>query len=669
MAIFKRKKKTPERLAISEIMTLKQQIADAKMPALVEKIAQKEVTRMAKMNSSAPEYTISFNYIDYLVTLPWNYITEDNLDIKRAEAILNQAHFGLNDIKERILEHLAVRRLRLTRKNRILVVDDEQVTRINLEHVFVKEGYEVASAEDGIEALTILQKEHFDVLVTDLKMKRMDGMTLLEKAKALDPAIVVIVITGYASVPTAIDAMTKGSYYFIAKPLRLDEIRTVIRTALGGKMVQLEPKGPALCFIGPPGTGKTSLGLSIAKSLERKFIRISFAGMKDEAEIRGHRRSYVGALPGRIIQEIRRAESCNPVFMLDEIDKIGQNFKGDPAAALLELLDPEQNHQFSDHYLDVPFDLSRIMFIATANTIDSIPGPLLDRLEILNLTSYSEEEKERIAFDYLIPKEVMEAAILDKCPIFTKEAVRKIIREYTREAGLRGLQRKIAAICRKIARIRVNQGHRTEKVVTISAEDIEAFLGPKTFYFEVAHSKDRIGIATGLAWTPTGGEIIFIEAIAMPGRNQLILTGSLGDVMRESAQAALSYLRSNIAKFQITDTNFSEQDIHIHVPSGAIPKDGPSAGLAIFAALLSLFTGRPCRREIALTGELTLSGRVLPVGGIKEKIFAAHRAGVRKVILSVQNRTNLMDLPDEIERDLKLVAVEDLAQISHLVLL
>ena len=668
MAIFRRKKKTPERLAISEIMTLTQQIADAKMPALVEKIAQKEVTRMAKMNSNAPEYTISFNYIDYLVTLPWNLMTEDNLDIKRAEAILNQAHYGLNDIKERILEHLAVRRLRLTRKNRILVVDDEPVTRINLEHVFVKEGYEAATAEDGIEALSILQKEHFDVLVTDLKMKRMDGMTLLEKAKTMDPTIVVIVITGYASVPTAIDAMTKGSYYFIAKPLRLDEIRTVIRAALGGKMVQLEPKGPALCFIGPPGTGKTSLGLSIAKSLERKFIRISFAGMKDEAEIRGHRRSYVGALPGRIIQEIRRAESCNPVFMLDEIDKIGQNFKGDPAAALLELLDPEQNQQFSDHYLDIPFDLSRVMFIATANTIDSIPGPLLDRLEILNLTSYSEEEKERIAFDYLIPKEVVEAAILDKRPIFTKEAVRKIIREYTREAGLRGLKRKIAAICRKIARIRVNQDNSAEKV-TITAENIEAFLGPKTFYFEVAHSKDRIGIATGLAWTPTGGEIIFIEAIGMPGSNQLILTGSLGEVMRESAHAALSYLRSNIAKFQIIDMNFSERDIHIHVPSGAMPKDGPSAGLAIFAALLSLFTGRPCRREIALTGELTLSGRILPVGGIKEKIFAAHRAGVRKVILPVQNRTNITDLPTEIERDLKLVAVEDLAQISNLVLL
>ena len=668
MAIFRRKKKTPERLVISEIMTLKQQIADAKMPGLVEKIAQKEVMRMAKMNTSAPEYTISFNYIDYLATLPWNVMTEDNLDIKRAEAILNRAHYGLFDIKERILEHLAVRRLRLTRKNRILVVDDEQMTRINLEHVFVKEGYEVATAEDGLEALSILEKEHFDVLVTDLKMKKMDGMTLLEKAKAMDPAIVVIVITGYASVPTAIDAMTKGSYYFIAKPLRLDEIRTVIRAALGGKMVQLEPKGPALCFIGPPGTGKTSLGVSIAKSLERKFIRISFAGMKDEAEIRGHRRSYVGALPGRIIQEIRRAESCNPVFMLDEIDKIGQNFKGDPAAALLELLDPEQNHQFSDHYLDVPFDLSRVMFIATANTIDSIPGPLLDRLEILNLTSYSEEEKERIAFDYLIPKEVAEAAILDKSPIFTKEAVHKIIREYTREAGLRGLQRKIAAICRKIARIRVNQDNSTEKI-TITPENIEAFLGPKTFYFEVANRKDRIGIATGLAWTPTGGEIIFIEAIGMPGSNQLILTGSLGEVMRESAHAALSYLRGNIAQFEITNTNFSQRDIHIHVPSGAIPKDGPSAGLAIFAALLSLFTGRPCRRDIALTGELTLSGRILPVGGIKEKIFAACRAGVRKVILPVQNQTNIIGLPAEIERDLKLVAVEDLAQISNLVLL
>ncbi len=668
MAIFRRKEnRKQDQLDLSEIMALKQQIADSQMPSTVEKIAQKEVARMARMNASTPEYTIGLNYIDYLVSLPWNIRTEDNLDIDRAEAILNQAHYGLNDIKERILEHLAVRRLRLTRKNRILVVDDERITRVNLEHVFVKEGYAVVTAEDGVEALAILQREHFDVLVTDLKMKKMDGMALLEKAKVLDPTIVVIIITGYASVPTAIDAMTKGSYYFLAKPLRLDEIRTVIRNALGSKMVQLEPKGPALCFIGPPGTGKTSLGLSIAQSLERKFIRISLAGIKDEAEIRGHRRSYVGALPGRIIQEIRRAESLNPVFMLDEIDKIGQDFKGDPASALLELLDPEQNHQFSDHYLDLPFDLSRVMFIATANTMDSIPGPLLDRLEILRLSGYSEEEKARIAFEYLIPREIAETGLQDNHPVFTPEAVRKIIRNYTREAGLRNLQRKIAAICRKIARKRTGSSEDFAETV-ISEESVEMLLGPRDFYFEVTSANDRVGIATGLAWTLTGGEIIFIEAIAMQGTNRLILTGSLGEVMRESARAALSYLHSHSADFQIDESNFSNRDIHIHVPAGATPKDGPSAGLAIAAALLSLFTARPCLREVALTGELTLSGRILPVGGIKEKLLAARRAGVKRVILPAQNQSDISDLPAEVTDDLKLSPVVDLVDIVDLVL-
>lgn len=657
----------PDRLDLSEIMQLKKQVVDARMPAAVEKIAQKEVARMAKMNSTTPEYSISQNYIDYLVSLPWNRTTEDNLDVKRAEAILNQDHYGLDDIKERILEHLAVRRLRLTRKNRILVVDDERVTRMNLEHVFTKDGYGVVTAEDGLEALSILQNESFDVIITDLKMKKMDGVELLEKAKAMDPGIVVIVITGYASVSTAIDAMKKGSYYYISKPLKLDEIRTVIRNALGSKMVRLEPKGPALCFIGPPGTGKTSLGLSIAQSLERKFIRISLAGMKDEAEIRGHRRSYVGALPGRIIQEIRRAESCNPVFMLDELDKIGQNFKGDPASALLELLDPEQNSQFSDHYLDLPFDLSRVMFIATANTADSIPAPLLDRLETLQLSGYSEEEKERIAFDYLIPREIEQAGLLDHRPVFAPAAVRKIIRNYTREAGLRNLQRKIAAICRKVVRMRTSADDTAERM-TITAENVEVFLGAKNFYFEVAEGKDRIGFATGLAWTPTGGEIIFIEAIGMQGSGQLILTGSLGDVMRESARAALSYLHSNAGKFHIAESNISDRNIHIHVPAGATPKDGPSAGLPIAAALLSLFTARPCRRDVALTGELTLSGRILPIGGLKEKILGAKRAGVKSVIFPARNQAEICSLPSDLQHNLKLIPVEDLADIVEIVL-
>lgn len=668
MAIFKRsEKKEPVIQDLSEIMALKQQVVDARMPGPVEKIAKKELARMAKMSTATPEYTISLNYIDYLVSLPWNRMTEDNLDVQRAEAILNRNHYGLDDIKERILEHLAVRRLRLTRKNKILVVDDERITRMNLEHVFKKEGYGVAAAENGVEAMALLQREHFDVLVTDLKMKKMDGMTLLENAKSMLPDLVVIVITGYATVSTAIDAMKKGSYYYITKPLRLDEIRTVVRTALGSKTVQLEPKGPALCFIGPPGTGKTSLGLAIAQSLERKFIRISLAGMKDEAEIRGHRRSYVGALPGRIIQEIRRAESCNPVFMLDEIDKIGQDFKGDPASALLELLDPEQNNQFSDHYLDLPFDLSRVMFITTANTADSIPGPLLDRLEILQLSGYSEEEKERIACDYLIPREIAEAGLQDQRPSFAPEAVHKIIRNYTREAGLRNLQRKIASVCRKVARARTS-GNSTDNQVTITAESIASFLGAPNFFFEVAHVEDRIGISTGLAWTLSGGEIIFIEAIGMQGSNQLILTGSLGDVMRESARAALSYLHSNAEKFQIAESKFARRDIHIHVPAGATPKDGPSAGLPIAAALLSLFTGRPCRRDVALTGEITLSGRILPVGGIKEKTLAARRAGVKSVIFPAENQADVSNLPVELQQRLTLIPVENLMDLVKLIL-
>lgn len=669
MGIFKDKKEpTAEHVEVSETAALKQTVLNAQMPVPVEKIALKEVSRLSKMSPSTPEYTIGFNYIDYLVSMPWRRSTEDNLDIKRAESILNEAHYGLDDIKERILEHLAVRTLRLAPKHRVLVVDDEKMTRMNLEHVFTKDGYQVSVASDGAEALDILHHENFDLIVTDLKMEKVDGMTLLQKAKEMDPSIAVIIITGYASVPTAIDAIKKGSYHFIAKPLRLDEIRRVTRSALQKKAYQLEPKGPTLCFVGPPGTGKTSLGAAIARSLERKFIHMSLAGMKDEAEIRGHRRSYVGALPGRIIQEIRRAESKNPVFMLDEIDKIGKDFKGDPASALLELLDPEQNAKFTDHYLDMPFDLSRVMFIATANTVDSIPEPLLDRLEILRLSGYSEEEKRRIAFDYLIPAEIEEAGLADKPPVFEDEAIRKIIREYTREAGLRNLRRKIASICRKTARQRVGD-YAKAPASHITPEVVLQFLGPREFYFEVADARDRVGVTTGLAWTATGGEILFIEAICMKGSGQLMLTGSLGDVMRESAQAALSYIRSNSGNFQIDDRFFAEHDIHIHVPAGAIPKDGPSAGLPIVAALISLVTNRPCRRDAALTGELTLSGRILPVGGVKEKLLAAKRAGVKTVILPARNEPEASDLPEDAMRGLDFVFVEDVADILDRILL
>ena len=664
MRIFK---KGQEKELSSEIEELKEAVLNAKMTELAEKVAFKEIERLSRTSPSGAEYTIGINYIDYLVSLPWNKMTEDNLDIKRSQSILNEEHFGLAKIKDRILEHLAVRILKQTRQHKILVVDDEKMTRRNLDHVFKKDGYSVKTAASGVEALDLLELGAFDVIVTDLKMEKVDGIDVLVHAKAKDPSTEVIIITGYATVPKAIEAIQKGSYHFLTKPLKLNEIRATIQKALFKKKVRLEPKGPVLCFVGPPGTGKTSLGKSIARSLERKFVRMSLAGMKDEAEIRGHRKSYVGALPGRIIQEIRRAESKNPVIMLDEIDKIGQDFKGDPTAPLLEVLDPEQNTDFVDNYLDVPFDLSRVMFITTANTVDLIPGPLLDRLEVITLAGYTEEEKEKIAFNFLIPNEINEAGLYDNPPVFTTEAIQKIIREYTREAGLRNLKRQIASICRKTAR-EILSGKVRDKSDLVTPEMVESLLGPRKFYFEVAEAKDRIGVSTGLAWAETGGQIIFIEAAKMKGKNNLILTGSLGDVMKESAQAAMSYIRSHTGLFNIPENIFDEHDIHIHVPAGAIPKDGPSAGLTIAIALISLLTGRPSRRDMALTGELTLSGRILPVGGVKEKVMAASRAGVKSVVFPARNESDLQDISDDIKKDLKIFAINELSEIVDLVL-
>jgi len=651
----------------AELNELKEDVQSAKMPEPVEKVVYKELERLTKTSPSSAEYTIGINYIDYLLSLPWNKMTNDNLDIKRAESILNEDHFGLVKIKDRILEHLSVRILKMSGRHKILVVDDEKITRQNLEHVFKKDGYHVNTASDGQEALDFLGKSAFDVIVTDLKMGKVDGMTVLENAKAVNPSTEVIIITGYATVSTAIEAMKKGSYHYLTKPLKLNEIRSTLQKALHKKTVRLEPKGPVLCFAGPPGTGKTSLGMSIARSLERKFVRISLAGMKDEAEIRGHRKSYVGALPGRIIQEIRRAETKNPVIMLDEIDKIGRDFKGDPAAALLEVLDPEQNTHFVDHYLDVPFDLSRVMFIATANALDLIPGPLLDRLEVITLLGYTEEEKEKIASRYLIPKEIEEAGLTENPPVFTQEAIHKIVREYTREAGLRNLKRQIASICRKIARETLRGGYKNEPNI-LKPEMVEEFLGPRKFYFEVAEAKERVGVATGLAWTEAGGQIIFIEAAKMKGKGNLMLTGSLGDVMKESAHAAMSYIRSHAADFNIPDSVFETHDIHIHVPAGAIPKDGPSAGLTIAVALLSLITNRSCKRNVALTGELTLSGRILPVGGVKEKVLAAHRAGVKSVVFPARNDSDIKDIAEDIKKDIQIIEIDELEEVIDLVL-
>ncbi|MCG6972958.1 MAG: endopeptidase La [Desulfobacterales bacterium] len=666
MRIFKKEKGQLKELP-AEINELREDVQSAKMPEPVEKVVYKELERLTKTSPSSAEYTIGINYIDYLLSLPWNKMTNDNLDIKRAESILNEDHFGLVKIKDRILEHLSVRILKMSGQHKILVVDDEQITRQNLEHVFKKDGYHVNTASDGQEALDFLGKSAFDVIVTDLKMGKVDGMTVLESAKAVNPGTEVIIITGYATVSTAIEAMKKGSYHYLTKPLKLNEIRSTIQKALYKKTVRLEPKGPVLCFAGPPGTGKTSLGMSIARSLERKFVRISLAGMKDEAEIRGHRKSYVGALPGRIIQEIRRAETKNPVIMLDEIDKIGRDFKGDPAAALLEVLDPEQNTHFVDHYLDVPFDLSRVMFIATANALDLIPGPLLDRLEVITLLGYTEEEKEKIASRYLIPKEIEEAGLIENSPVFTEETIHKIIREYTREAGLRNLKRQIASICRKIARETLRGGYKNEPHI-LTPEMVEDFLGPRKFYFEVAEAKERVGVATGLAWTEAGGQIIFIEAAKMKGKGNLMLTGSLGDVMKESAHAAMSYIRSHAAAFNIPDSIFETYDIHIHVPAGAIPKDGPSAGVTIAIALISLITDRSCKRNVALTGELTLSGRILPVGGVKEKVLAAHRAGVKAVVFPARNDSDIKDISEDIKKDIQIIEIDELEEVIDVVL-
>lgn len=654
--------------ATSELDEVRQTVITARMPEEVERIALKEWERLAKTSPSSAEYTIGLNYLEYLVSLPWNAMTRDNLDIEHAKAILDEAHYGLDDIKERILEYLAVRRLKLTAGYRILVVDDDAIACRNLGHVLLKDGYDVETVASGQEALDRLGEHHFDVVITDLKMQTVGGLEVLKGAQQIDPSIEVIMISGVAAPPKAVEIIAKGAFHFLAKPLDLDELRTLIKKALHAKEKQYDSKGPTLCLVGPPGTGKTSLQRSIARCLGKKFIRISLAGMKDEAEIRGHRRSYVGALPGRIIQEIRRAGSRNPLVMLDEIDKIGQDFKGDPASALLEVLDPSQNSHFNDHYLDLPFDLSKCMFIATANTLDPIPPPLLDRMELLFLSGYTEEEKEQIAFKFLIPKEVNEAGLTRQPPQFSPAAVQTIIREYTREAGVRNLQRQIASICRKTARM-VAAPLRNESPPIITPETVEALLGPRRYFFEVTGTEERVGVATGLALTESGGQIMFIEATIMKGKEQLLLTGSLGEVMKESAQAALSYLRSNAGRYRIAEDFFAGHDIHIHIPAGAISKDGPSAGITIAVALVSLLTGRPVRRDVALTGELTLSGRILPVGGIKGKILAARRAGIKKVVLPAMNASDLKAIAEHITRDLEIVLASEMEEIVEAALL
>jgi ATP-dependent Lon protease len=515
----------------SDVGEMKKKLDEAELPEDVQKVAEKELDRLGRMHPASAEYTVSRSYLDWIVELPWNKSTEDNLDIESVQTQLNEDHYGLEKVKKRILEYLAVRKL----KN--------------------------------------------------------------------------------------------------------------------------DMRGPILCFVGPPGVGKTSLGRSIADALGRNFVRISLGGVRDEAEIRGHRRTYIGALPGRIIQGIKRAGSNNPVFMLDEIDKVGADFRGDPSAALLEVLDPEQNNSFSDHYLEVPFDLSKVMFIATANIPDTIIPALKDRMEVIEIPSYVEEEKIEIAKKFLVPKQIKEHGLTEKQIKFSDNSLHTIIGSYTREAGVRNLERQIATISRGIAK---DVASGKKRGTTIDPETVTKLLGPIKFYSEVAERIDEPGIVTGLAWTPMGGDILFIEATKMPGKGNLILTGQLGDVMKESAKAAMSYIRAHGKDFKLEE-NFQEKlDIHVHVPAGAIPKDGPSAGVTLFTALLSLLTEEKVRNDIAMTGEITMRGKILPVGGIKEKVLAAHRAGIRTVILPDKSKSELIEIPDTVRNEIKFIYVKNM---------
>ncbi len=523
-----------------EINELREAIEKSGMPEEAKKEAERELDRLASMPVAAAEYTVARTYLDWMVNLPWDKSTEDNLDVKRAAKILDEDHYNLEKVKERIVEYLAVRNIK----------------------------------EDM--------------------------------------------------------------------------------------------KGPILCFVGPPGVGKTSLGQSIARALGRKFHRISLGGVRDEAEIRGHRRTYVGALPGRIIQGLRKAGTKNPVFMLDEVDKLGADFRGDPAAALLEVLDPEQNSTFVDHYLDVPFDLSTVMFITTANILFTIPPALLDRMEVLELPGYTEPEKIKIAEQYLVPRQIKEHGLERHEVSIEESALQGIIRNYTREAGVRNLEREIAAICRKIAR-KVAGG--AAGPFSVTCEDLHEYLGPIKFRQEILGQENEVGVATGLAWTEVGGDVLFVEAETFPGKGNLTLTGKLGEVMQESARAAVTYARANAEKFGIPDAFFDKNDLHIHVPAGAIPKDGPSAGVTMAIALVSAITGKPVRKDVAMTGEITLRGKVLPVGGIKEKVLAAHRAGVKKVILPEDNEKDLEEVPDFVREELEFVFVKHVNDIAEQVLI
>ncbi len=658
MAFFRKFGKSEEEPAPvgleQDLIDLRAAIEKARLPEPVAAVAAKELERLEKTDPSTPEYTIGMNYIDYLLSLPWNHFTEDNLDPERAESILEAQHYGLKHVKERILEYLAVRTLCSLRDYHILIVDDEEIARTNLEYVLKKEGYRVSGASNGLEAMERMKEREFDLILTDLKMEKMDGLQLLETAKTIAPYTDIVLITGFATVDTAVSALKKGAAHYLPKPIDLDDLRATVRNLREKKRHLQMTRSPILCFSGPPGVGKTSIGKSIAEALGRKFLRISLAGLRDEAELRGHRRTYVGAMAGRVMGEIRRLGVKNPVFMLDEIDKIGQDFRGDPASVLLEVLDPEQNSRFLDNYLDIPFDLSAVMFIATANVVERLPDPLLDRLEVISFSGYTEKEKKRISQDYIIPRQLREHGLTNSRVSFGNDGIFRVIRDYTLEAGLRNLDREIATICRKLARICLqNEKESSGAPIVVDGDMVEHLLGPRRFTHQCVEGGNRIGVATGLVWTEFGGEIISVEATLMKGNRQLILTGSLGNVLRESAQTALSYIRSHADSFSIDPEFFGESDIHIHLPSGAIPKDGPSAGITIAIALISLLTKRPARADVAMTGELTLSGLILPISGVREKLLAAQRAGVKVVVFPKRNEVDVNNLEADVREGME----------------
>jgi ATP-dependent Lon protease len=528
----------------SEIKILREKIEEAKLPPEAEKEAKRELGRMEKLSAASPEYSVIRTYLEWMTILPWNKTTATVIDISKAKITLDEDHYDLEKVKNRILEYLSVKKL---------------------------------GEERG----------------------PLDGVKMRE---------------------------------------------------------------PILCFVGPPGVGKTSLGQSIARALGRKFMRQSLGGLHDEAEIRGHRRTYIGAMPGRIIQGLKRVETRDPVIMLDEVDKIGADWRGDPSSALLEVLDPEQNKDFRDNYLDVPFDLSKVMFITTANQLGTIPPPLLDRMEVLHLPGYTEHEKLKIAQKYLIPKEIGANALKPEEIVIEEEALRGIIKDYTREAGVRNVEREIANVCRKVAKA-IAEGKPAP--ITVKPDDLHDYLGNPKFFAETAVMIDRPGVVTGLAWTPTGGDILFVEATQMPGNKQLTLTGQLGDVMKESAQAALSYVRSQAETFGINRDFFDKTDIHIHVPAGAIPKDGPSAGVTMTTAIVSMLTGRLVKHDLAMTGEITLRGKVMPIGGVKEKVLAARRAGIKTVILPEKNKNDLEDVPEELRKEMEYIFVDTIDQVIN----